>query len=271
MRGRPSTTSGAAAGTSFFPPIRPAAWTATTITTTVISGSDRGGGRGGRRREGDDPSTPLQPSLPCLMEKWITLRRDANAVVFRHRLRNLGTQPVSFVWNLHVAHAVGPTAAPPSRRTPGRSRRTTGGRTRSASCPWPLHADAAGARHDLSRVPGPETGITEFLFAHDLREGWCAVTHPSAALASNSPSDARFSRRSGSSASTVAGEATTPPDGAHEPPGSLADSVASGSAATLGPGEVLETEVVATVFAGVDARAPADHRPAMRPLEGQPS
>jgi hypothetical protein len=52
------------------------------------------------------------------------------------------------------------------------------------------------------------------------------------------------------------------------PPGSLADSVASGSAATLGPGEALETEVVATVLAGVDALAAADHRPATAPVRG---
>ena len=30
-------------------------------------------------------------SLPCLMEKWISLRRDSSAVTFRHRLSNLGT------------------------------------------------------------------------------------------------------------------------------------------------------------------------------------
>ena len=47
-------------------------------------------------------------ALPCLMEKWITVRRDSLDVSFRHRLTNLGTQPVPFVWNLHVAHAIGP-------------------------------------------------------------------------------------------------------------------------------------------------------------------
>ena len=47
-------------------------------------------------------------ALPCLMEKWITLRRDGLDVRFRHRLTNLGTQPLPFAWSLHVAHAIGP-------------------------------------------------------------------------------------------------------------------------------------------------------------------
>ena len=47
-------------------------------------------------------------SLPCLMEKWVTLEREGLEVTFRHRLTNLGTQPVQFAWNLHVAHAIGP-------------------------------------------------------------------------------------------------------------------------------------------------------------------
>ncbi len=35
-------------------------------------------------------------ALPCLMEKWITFRRDSPAIGFRHRLTNLGTQPVPY-------------------------------------------------------------------------------------------------------------------------------------------------------------------------------
>ncbi len=31
-------------------------------------------------------------ALPCLMEKWVTVRRDSRDVEFRHRLTNLGTQ-----------------------------------------------------------------------------------------------------------------------------------------------------------------------------------
>src|SRR5262249_46558944 len=39
-------------------------------------------------------------ALPCLMEKWVTLRRDGLEVSFRHRLTNVGPRPVPFVWNL---------------------------------------------------------------------------------------------------------------------------------------------------------------------------
>ena len=43
-------------------------------------------------------------ALPCLMERWLTVWRDGVHVEFRYRLTNLGTQPVPFTWNLHVAH-----------------------------------------------------------------------------------------------------------------------------------------------------------------------
>ena len=60
-------------------------------------------------------------ALPCLMEKWITVRRDGLDVRFRHRLTNLGAQPVPFVWNLHVAHAIARFADPAAGRERSRS------------------------------------------------------------------------------------------------------------------------------------------------------
>ena len=204
-------------------------------------------------------------SLPCLMEKWISLRREANAVIFRHRLRNLGTQPVSFVWNLHVAHAVGPASRLhlPAERLGAQSPYYGRAGDQLGELSWPLHEDAAGTRHDLSRVPGPETGMTEFFFAHDLREGWCAVTHQSVGVGL----ELAFERKVFSTVWLFGvyggwrGHYFLLTEPCTSPPGSLADSVVSGRAATLGPGEALETEVVATVLAGVDPLAEADCRP----------
>jgi hypothetical protein len=196
-------------------------------------------------------------SLPCLMEKWISLRRGATAVTFRHRLRNLGTQPVSFLWNLHVAHAVerGSRVHLPAGRlgveVPYFGRAGHGVRELT----WPLHEDAAGERHDLSRVPGPESGSTEFLFARDLREGRCGVTHPSAGLGL----ELAFDRDVFSTVWLFGvyggwrGHYFLLTEPCTSPPGSLADAVASGHAAILGAGETLETKVVATVLTEVDA------------------
>jgi len=202
-------------------------------------------------------------SLPCLMEKWISLRRDSIAVEFRHRLTNLGTQPVSFLWNLHVAHAIEPGSRIflPTGSIgvePGYEGRAGAD---AGELSWPLDEHVPG---DLSVVPGPEAGLTEWLFARDLREGRCAVTHPSAGVGLELAFDREVFR-------TVwlwgvfggwRGHYLLLTEPCTSPPGSLADNVARGTAATLAAGGVLETNVVATVLTDVDRRAAADRRPA---------
>ena len=203
-------------------------------------------------------------SLPCLMEKWISLRRDSAAVTFRHRLTNLGTRPVRFVWNLHVAHAIEPGSRvhlpagrvgvePPDY---GRARAGVG------ELSWPMDDSVSG---DLSVLPGPEAGLTEWLFAHDLRKGWCAVTHPSVGLGLELAFDREVF-------STVwlwgvyggwRGHYFLLTEPSTSPPGSLAENVARGRAATLDPGGVLETQVVATVLIDADPRADGDRRRAV--------
>jgi galactose mutarotase-like enzyme len=214
-------------------------------------------------------------SLPCLMEKRVSLRRDANVVTFRHRLSNLGTQPVSFVWNLHVAHAVGPGSRlhlPAERlgvQPPYYGRAGEG----VGELSWPLHAEAEGAHHDLSRVPGPETGLTEFFFARDLREGWCVVTHPSVGIGL----ELAFEREVFPTVWLFGvyggwrGHNFLLTEPCTSTPGSLADSVANGSAATLGPGDSLGTAVVATVLSDVDPHADAERRPNAAPVRGKSS
>ena len=118
-------------------------------------------------------------ALPCLMEKWVTLARDGLEVRFRHRLTNLGSQPVPFAWSLHVAHAIGPDsriqlpaetlAAVPSQA----------GRFAESPRPlrWPLHDDL-----DLAAVLPASSGVTEWLYTTGGPGGWCAVMHPSRAV-----------------------------------------------------------------------------------------
>jgi hypothetical protein len=219
------------------------------------------------RDDGESATLHLRhfsPSLPCLMEKWISLTQGRSEVLFRHRLSNLGTQPVPFVWSLHVAHAIGPDSLvhlPAARvgvEAPYWGRAQPEGR----ELRWPVH-EATGTRTDLSRLPGPESGLTEWLYTRDLSEGWCAVAHPTAGVGLA----VGFDR---SVFSTVGlfgvyggwrGHYVLLTEPTTSPPGSLADNVAGGTAATLAAGAALETEVIATIFAGVDPSVPGDESP----------
>ncbi len=188
-------------------------------------------------------------ALPCLMEKWVTLRRDGLDVGLRHRLTNLGTQPVPFVWSLHVAHAIGPDSrihlpAQALAAVPAQA-----GRFSDSPAPlaWPRHGDL-----DLAAVLSAEAGLTEWLYADGLREGWCAVAHPSRSLGLGITFDPELFRTTwlwgvygGWRGHYVL--LTEPSTG---PPGGLAQNVVEGTAAWLEAGAVLETAVTATVIEG---------------------
>ena len=223
------------------------------------------------RDDGDEATLYLRRhavSLPCLMERWVTLPRDGLNVSFRHRLTNLGTQTVPYVWSLHVAHAIAPDSRlhlPAGRLGVvwpqcGRAGDATG------DISWPT-SDG----QDLAGVPRPESGLTEFFFARDLREGWCAVVHPSAGLGLGLSFDSDVF-------STVwifgvyggwRGHYVLLTEPSTSPPGGLAKSVAEGQAAQLEPGAALETRVVATVLEGVDPGLSGDALPPELPAWGR--
>jgi hypothetical protein len=96
-----------------------------------------------------------------------------------------------------------------------------------------------------------------------LREGWCAVTHPSRGVGLELAFDREVF-------STVwlwgvfggwRGHYVLLTEPCTSAPGSLADNVARGQAAVLEPGDVLETSVVATVLAQVDPSGEGDRKP----------
>jgi hypothetical protein len=198
-------------------------------------------------------------ALPCLMEKWITVRRREPSVEFRHRLTNLGTQPVPFTWSLHLAHRISPAsrihlptdalAAVPQQA--GRFGDT------AARVGWPDHDGI-----DMGAVPAAESGLTEWLYALDLREGWCAVTHPDIGVGLGLAFDSSVFK-------TVwlwgvyggwRGHYVLLTEPSSSPPGGLATNVGNGTATWLAPGEHLETGVTATMLT-VTASHPANQRP----------
>jgi hypothetical protein len=185
-------------------------------------------------------------ALPCLMEKWVCIRRDEPRVRFRHRLTNLGTQPVAFAWNLHVAHAIDPDSRIhlPVRElaaVPEQAGRFGADPGRVA---WPRHEGI-----EVDRVAPRESGLTEWLYPHALDAGSCAVTHPARGVGLRLDFDPALFR-------TVwlwgvyggwRGHYVLLTEPSTSPPGGLAQNVADGTAAELGAGAVLETEVSATV------------------------
>lgn len=197
-------------------------------------------------------------ALPCLVEKWVTLRRDGLDVRFRHRLTNLGAQPMPYAWNLHVAHAIGPDSRihlPAAElavvaEMPGRF-------AGAASLPWPRHGEL-----DLAAVPPPTAGVTEWLHTTGPQAGWCAVTHPSRSLGLVLDFDPELFRTTWlwGVYGGWRGHYLLLTEPSTSPPGGLARNVAEGTAAWLRPGETLETAVTATVVeAGADI--PGDRRP----------
>ena len=200
-------------------------------------------------------------ALPCLMEKRLTFRRGALHIEFRHRLTNLGAQPVPFAWNLHVAHPISPDSRIylPAERLAAVPEQAG----RFAAAPdaigWPLHDGV-----DMGAVAGPESGLTEWLYARGLREGWVAVAHPSAGVGLGLAFDHGLFE-------TVwlwgvyggwRGHYVLLTEPCTSPPGGLARNVADGTAAWLGPGATLETAVVATVLDRLEASLGAGGRPA---------
>jgi hypothetical protein len=190
-------------------------------------------------------------ALPCLMEKWITVRRDTLEIGFRHRLTNLGTRPEPYTWSLHVAHAIGPGSRVllPATRLGVEGAETSRFGAGCDEVSWPRHCG-----EDLQRVLGPERGLTEWLYARDLHEGSCAVVHANGVGLGLAFDPAVFR--------TVwtwgvyggwRGHYVLLTEPSTSPPGGLAASVAAGTAALIEPGAVLETSVVATVLEGQPA------------------
>jgi len=188
-------------------------------------------------------------SLPCLMERWLTVRRDSLEIRFRHRLTNLGRQPVQFFWNLHVAHAIDPSSriglpVDQMHAVAGWAERF-GGDLRVG---WPDHAGT-----DVRAVPAPEAGLTEWLHTPHGSAGWCEVIHPARGVGLRLDYDQSVFRTTWlwGVYGGWRGHYVLLTEPATSPPGGLAVNVADGTAAVLGAGSTLETEVAATVLDAV--------------------
>ncbi|HTW20953.1 MAG TPA: hypothetical protein VME70_12170 [Mycobacteriales bacterium] len=198
-------------------------------------------------------------SLPCRAELSIGVERSSSQVRVHLSLHNLGTHRMRFIWNQHIAHAV----APGSRvHLPAGSFDVAGSTPSRAGAAdrvsWPVHDGL-----DLSRIPGPELGVTEFLCTNDLGGGWCAVTHPGVGVGVRLGFDPAVFRTPWlwGVFGGWRGHELLLTELCTSRPGSLATAVADGSAASLGPEESLATEVVVTIGHDFDPEAPGDEDP----------
>lgn len=109
---------------------------------------------------------------PARMEKWIRLTAEEPVVRFRHRLTNIGTRPMDFVWGIHPCFSL-----EPGHRIDAPARVGVVGHTVTApfgpvgtTYPWPLN--------DVCIVPPATQGWCEGHYATELTDGWVALTDP---------------------------------------------------------------------------------------------
>lgn len=108
------------------------------------------------------------------MEKWIRLEADEPILRFRHRLTNIGTAPLDFVWGFHPCFAVAP-----GFRIQAPARTGVVGHTATGAF-GPVGTTYAWPEEAVCRVPPASRGWCEGHYAIDLEAGWVALTDPGA-------------------------------------------------------------------------------------------
>ena len=178
--------------------------------------------------------------------------RRRNAPRLHYRIHNDGPRPLDFLWKLHPALAITPAARielPSSHVLPAGffTERLDG-----QPFAWPKARGAGGQPVDMRAVPPPGSQATDFYYATQLQDGWCALTDGDSGTGLGLAFDPWSFAASGSS----------PPDGGWrglymtllEPctgyPYQLEEAVAQGTATRLEAGAALETEVTAVLYQG---------------------
>ncbi|WP_313999397.1 DUF4432 family protein [uncultured Paenibacillus sp.] len=203
--------------------------------------------------------TPISNSR---IEKTVTLRAGEPKIRFRHRIVNNGNKELPYLWKLHTAMEVDRDTRidlPASKvyvEEFGSPRTGKGGVTYL----WPYASDEQGNRHDMRRALPASAGASEFQYASDTREGWCAITHTKEEVGfalsydkSQLPHCWLFASYGGwRGLNTVILE---PCSGY---PVSVNEGRRQGTHASLAPGASLACEVTATVYEGVKGVSSVD-------------
>jgi hypothetical protein len=130
---------------------------------------------------------------PFRIEKRLSLEAQRPVLRIWERITNEGAVPMPFMWGHHPAFGAPfleegcrldlPAAAFEADGAPGSPAAPASWLAPGIRSSWPHVAraggeTAAGARVDLSRVPGPEARAANLGYAVELQDGWYALTNP---------------------------------------------------------------------------------------------
>lgn len=111
------------------------------------------------------------------VDKWLTVDSESPVLNFRHRIQNLGNNPIDFLWKLHPALSI--SANHRIDLPPCKILRVNEGWSDligEEQFSWPFCKGKSGGTVDLRKVLGQEHHCKEFVYGIDLEDGWCALT-----------------------------------------------------------------------------------------------
>jgi galactose mutarotase-like enzyme len=192
------------------------------------------------------------PITPARWERRLSLEAGSPTLRIRYRLENAGYRPFDFNWGIHPVQAITPAHrfdAPAARALVDENGGGTLG-VKGDLYDWPHFGEL-----DVRRALPPETDAFALHYLMDLEAGWVAATDTDARRGFGLVFD--HDLFSVIWLWLVYGGWRDYYQAIMEPwtgyPSPLAEAVAAGRARRLGPGETLETEVVAVVYGGVES------------------
>lgn len=190
---------------------------------------------------------------PTRMERWITVTAGVRVVRIRYRLSHCGEHAFDYLWKLHPALNVGPAWRFVIPAGAGRLAKAGCGRFSDTQLDfaWPRVPGKDGKPVDASVIPaGSGLPGWEMLYLTQLRGGWWAIFNREDRSGFGLAFDKTvfnsiwlFQTYGGWRGLNVAvlEPATGYPD-------TLSEAAASGHVARLEPGQIVDTEVAATMF-----------------------
>ena len=199
--------------------------------------------------------------VPLMVEKTLTLRRNSPTLHMNERITSEAGQTIEFLWGHHPTFGypfleegcrvyvppcmvcVGDEVPPDSRLVPAQT------------AAWSMLRGRDGASIDLSIVPAPETRSHDFVRLEEALEGWFAIVNPQRKVGFALRYDARLFPvlgfwqvwRGGVDYPWYGMNYMAALEPASDLP-SLAEAARKGTALSLTPGEMMETELEATAF-----------------------
>ena len=189
------------------------------------------------------------------IDKWITMNASSPVIHFRHRIENLGNNPLDFLWKLHPALNISPNHRidlPPCRILRGDEDWSDIVGENQFS--WPTCRAKNGETVDFRKILEHEN-FKEFVYGINLEDGWCALTDTKSKLGFGLrfPKDVFQSVWLFITNNGWRGYRTAVLEPCTAYPFELDKAIANGTCAHLGGGETLECEVEAVVYEGIQS------------------